>query len=200
MSIQRVRRMIRDLSLAVHMAIHIAVSVSASAKRDWRDGHRYLALAKLQGKLIRWLWSESVVRFDWFPVDGDEEGRRHSRLTPDQRRQRRQLARARRLHVTELLAALGDTAEQVEQSLTAHWLTDGECGELWRGDPVTHYLADCLRSRDGHALILLEVHDWAIQAGGTWVATPKPVRQYLARRGYAHWKELEIQPSLFATC
>src|SRR5262249_38158116 len=92
----------------------------------------------------------------------------------------------RRRHVMMLLAALGDNPDAVRASLTRHWQL---AGDEWPGLLVEDYLAARLAHRDPLAAAYVDVYAWACNVGGTWIATPRPVRRPLPPAG-AHERML----------
>lgn len=175
-----VNRLIRNLNLALHLSIEITLSVIASARADWRQapaGQRLAAVCRKLPRSVRYFVGWATDPHDYFAVDGDHTGRRRSRLSAAERRQRRQLADLRRRRIGMLLRALGDTPQQVQASLTRHWLIGGADHPF---DLIEDYLCTRLRHRDPYARPGL-MFWWVGEFGGTWVALPGPVRRYLAQ-------------------
>jgi hypothetical protein len=81
-----------------------------------------------------------------------------------------------------LLDALGNSPDAVRAGLTRHWQIAGD--ERPYG-LVEDYLGARLVHRDRHAAACIDVYAWVCNVGGTWIATPRPVRRYL-RHARAH--------------
>jgi hypothetical protein len=181
----RVRRLSRDLNLAVHLAIHTAGCITAGAVHVWRDRHhphRGGNLRRELARMVRHYLASAVDGRDFFPVDGDREGRRPSQLPRQARRDRRESADRRRRQVMMLLDALGTSPDAVRDSLGRHWQIVGD--ERPYG-LVEDYLATRLVHRDRHAVVCIDVYTWVCNVGGTWITAPRPVRRYL-RHAPAH--------------
>ena len=166
----RVGRIIRDLNLAIHVAIHtIECIIGSATRRPWEP-------RKLP-TIIRYYIIGAIDNPDFFSIDDDPRyGHRPSQLPKQVRRQRRELADLRGRYVTVLLRALGDTPEAVQASLTRHWQISR--GDAWRM-LVEDYLDGRLVHRDPHVPSYVHVYPWACEVGGTWIATPRPIRRYL---------------------
>lgn len=186
-----VRRIIRDLNLAIHVAIHTAECIIVAALHTWRRRHEGtppVALRRELAKIIRYYTAVAIDGRDFFPVDGDHHGRRPSQLSAQVRRQRREFADRRRRYVTVLLGALGDTPDAVQAALTRHWQIAREVSGY--GMLAEGYLASRLAHHDPHALPYVDVYAWVCDVGGTWIATPRAVRRYL-RRAYPYERMLD---------
>lgn len=165
-----------------HLALHIVLNILSEA-RHLRSRHQATtAPVLLLRELVNACRYHLRAAFDprtFFALDGDGHGRRRADLDRAERRQRRALAILRRRHATMLLRALGDTADEVEATLTRHWQHTTRDG--WSFDLIPDYLTTCLCWREGSTHHQIDVHRWASNVGGVWVATPAPVRRYLDR-------------------
>lgn len=189
------RRIIRNLNLALHLTIETTLSVIASLRIEWRKaaaGSRLSTVVSKLPRIVSYYVGWAVDPHDYFAIDGDGKGRRRSRLNPAEKRQRRNLSDRRRRRVDVLLRALGGTPQQVQANLTRQWLigrADHSCGL------VEDYLSARLRHSDPHGMRDLLVFRWVCNVGGTWVATPAPLRRYLAGTE-AHRRTLESSSHL----
>lgn len=187
---QSLSRTLRNLTLTLHLTVDTVLSVIASTRFDWRQApasHRLQNVCRKLPRTLSYYVSWAVDPRDFFAVDGDHCGRRRIRLNPAAQKQRRNLSDLRRRRIGVLLRALGDTPQQVQASLTRHWLIDGADHPF---ELIEDYLSARLRHRDPHALNNRGIFYWVCNFGGTWVALPAPVRRYMADAG-AHLNMLE---------
>jgi hypothetical protein len=172
-----------------YLSIQTASDIASSARHVWRDHRADTSLPKLLRRLAKmcryYLWG-AVDPLTFFDIDGDSRGRCRADLDRTARRRWRGLADLRRRRVSMLLRALGDTADQVEATLTQHWQLTGDDHPF---DLAEDYLRARLRYRDPSALHYIHVFRWATMVSGVWVATPAPVRAYL-RRTLQHEQQL----------
>jgi hypothetical protein len=185
----RVRRLGRNLQLAVHLMIDTSGHTAGRLANVWRDQHRQSRPASWRREIITTLgyFVGCVVNgLDSFLVDGARYGRRARKLPPQARRKRRARADLRRRQVGVLLAALGGTPQAVQASLTRHWQVSGISG----CDVIEDYLFDRLQHRDQHATFRIQVWPWVCLVGDTWITTPRAVRRYLQQRRTSHERQL----------
>ncbi|GAA4474594.1 hypothetical protein [Phytohabitans houttuyneae] len=177
------QRLAQHLTLALHLSVHTVLNILAGARymsrgdvgrARTRPVHR--DLAAMLGYYVR----AAVRHRACFPTDTDRRGRpnAHQRPLP------RDLVDRRRHLATGLLRALGDSQQAVQSALTRHWSATGH------GVPhrlLEHYLAHQLADRGP---VGVDAYPWVCDVGGTWVATPRPVRH-----ADAHERRLEAAPS-----
>ena len=191
----RVTRSIAQLARTADTAWHLAAQTMSNIVSSTRYNRRHSYTTSPGWTLLRgfvdtcryWLGMGLDPR-TFHAIDGDGGGRRRADLNRAQRRQRRVLADLRRRHVTMLLHALGDTADEVEATLTRHWQRAAQ------GDVIIplieDFLTDRLRWRDRLAHHEIDIYPWASNISGVWVAIPAPVRRYLDR-SHEHRTRLE---------
>ncbi|MEJ3741806.1 hypothetical protein WEI85_00690 [Actinomycetes bacterium KLBMP 9797] len=182
--------LLRATVTAWYLAMQTASDIVHSAWHLWRTERSRIPLPQLLRRLVK------ICRYDlggavdprmFFPIDAGVKGHRRRDLDRAGRRQRRGLADLRRRHASMLLHALGDTADEVEATLTRHWQLYGyEYADLL----VEDYLVLRLLWRDRPPRHQIDVYPWASNISGVWVATPAPVRRYLQHR-YEHQRRLE---------
>lgn len=178
----RVDRMYRTATTAWYLTIHTIGQIVAGMRHERRDDrtrtlpvvHQLRRLARL----CRYYTGCAADPRTFFAVDADTHGRCRRDVDPAARRRRRVLADLRRRHVSMLLRALGDTADEVEATLTRNWQRHGD-DRTW--SLVEDYLVPRLRWRERSAYLQIDVYGWATNVSGVWVATPAPVRRYLRR-------------------
>ena len=165
-----------------YLAFHTIGQIVAGMRHQRRDdrarklpwAHRLRRLARL----CRYDIGCAVDPRTFFAVDADKHGRHRRDLDRAARRHRRVLADLRRRHVSMLLRALGDNADEVQASLTRNWQRHGDD---WTHLLFDDYVLPRLRWRERSAYLQIDVYAWATNVSGVWVATPAPVRRYLRR-------------------
>jgi hypothetical protein len=179
--VARIDRIARTAVTVWYLAVQTASDIIASARHEWRTQHADApipALLRRLTRMCRYYLGCAVDPRTFFAVDGDHLGRRRADLDRVARQQRRSLGDLRRRHGRMLLRALGGNAGEVENTLTRHWQIVGDdlpC-RLIEG-----YLIDRLRWRERPVHHEIDIFPWASNISGVWVATPAPVRRYLAR-------------------
>lgn len=170
----------RRLRTAWHVLVHTLTCIAAGAACAWRcvpwgAKHTYLARVVL-GAVADALNPREHLDTD---TDTDCDGQRRRDLNRAARRRRRTQHNQRRREVEKLLRGMGGTPYQVAAALARHALYTHIHRLQDPFEPPESYLAVRLRTRDPRACHELMVAPWATRAGGTWVATPAPVRAYL---------------------
>jgi hypothetical protein len=176
----RVDRMRRTAITGWYLAVHTIGQIVAGVRYERRDDHaRTLPVGdrlRRLARLCRYYIGCAADPRTFFVVDADRHGRRRSDVDRTARRHRRVLADLRRRHVSMLLRALGDSAADVEATLTRNWQRHGD-ERTW--SLFDDYLVPRLRWRERTTYLQIDVHPWATNVSGVWVATPAPVRRYL---------------------
>jgi hypothetical protein len=177
----RIDRTARMAVTVWYLAVQTASDIVAGARHEWRTQRPDTPAPALLRRLSRMCRYYLGCAFDprtFFAVDGDHLGRRRADLDRVARRQRRALGDLRHRHVRMLLRALGSDADEVENTLTRHWQIVGDDLPCRL---IESYLVDRLRLRDRPVHHQIDIFPWASNFSGVWVATPAPVRRYLAR-------------------
>ena len=175
-------RIARTIVTALYLAVQTASDITWNARHEWREHHTDMplpALLRRLAKMCRYYLGGALDPRTFFAIDGDDRGRRRADLDRAARRQRRTLADLRRRHATMLLRALGNSADEVEATLTRHCQLTAEDGSII--PLIPDFLATRLWWRDQPARHQIDIFPWASNISGLWVATPAPVRRYLDR-------------------